>query len=174
MRNLLIVATLTSFLLLTACGQNSVPNATVQPAQATVQIPQTKDIESLVIASDGAGSADMVPNNPSLIMAQVDEWLNSAQPVSVQLPQLKTKQQSVSGGYTGPSTLIIKLNDKDTTTVIPAYFIWSNSRGGYDYHYLDGVIGYETWQGWSYFKAPALYKWLKDDQWRQQFTNKVS
>lgn len=91
MRSIVLALSLTSLLLLVGCGQysNSVPQAVIQQAQPQVQIPTASNIQSLSIASDGAGSMYMSPNNPTATIAQVLDWLKTAKPVSVEFPKLK-------------------------------------------------------------------------------------
>jgi hypothetical protein len=175
LRNIVLALSVTSLILLVGCGQNSnsVPQAVIQQTQSQVQIPTARDIQSLSIASDGAGSVYMSPNNPASTIAQVLDWLKTAKPVSVQFPKLKITQQGSSGGYTGPSRLFLSLKDKENITITPSFYVWSNSSGGYDYHYLNGIIQYQTGNQTVYFNAPQLFKWLKDDQWKTNFKLKT-
>jgi len=112
----------------------------------------------------------MVPIDLNSTKTQVLNWLKIAEPLSVQLPQSKSKKQWTTSAYTGPSTLYLHLKDKENITIAPAYYIWV-TNSGFTYHYLDGVIAYENGNKKAYFKDPALYQWLKDDQWKPQFKN---
>jgi hypothetical protein len=114
------------------------PKAIVKHANFTVHFPKVPEIQSLDIASDGAGSMWMVPNDPRKTITQVLNWLKTEEPVSVQLPQSKSKKQWLSSGYRGPSTLYLHLKDKEIITITPAYFIWVTNTGFY-YHYLNAT-----------------------------------
>ena len=152
---------------LTGCG--SVPNATVTPTQAALRMPKVTDIKSLNIESDYPSRATLLPNDPQTAIMDVLTMLQSAQPVSVQFPRSKKKLSGESSGYTGPPTLNLHLNTHEDIMITPAYFIWSAWQGGFDYHYVNGIVEY--WKGDStiYLGDPSLYNWLKQDQWKSQF-----
>ena len=160
-----------SILLLTGCGQNSVPNAVVKvkPTKVTVQFPKETDIQSVYVVA-GLATGSYVPKNQSATISQIVDWLKTAEPVSVQFPQFKSKKQFVTNAYTGPAALILHLNAKENVTISPAYYIWTNAAGGEIVnHYVNGVVGYQIGSKTMYFKDPAIYQWLKDNQWTKEF-----
>ncbi|MCF8564625.1 hypothetical protein LLE49_07685 [Alicyclobacillus tolerans] len=155
------------FLILTGCG--SVPKATVTPTQATFRMPKVTDINSLNIESDYPSRATLLPNDPKTAIKNVLTMLQAAQPVSVQFPHSKKKLSGESSGYTGPATLNLHLNASEDLMITPAYFIWSAWQGGFDYHYVNGVVEYREDESVIYLRDVSLYNWLKQDRWKSQF-----
>lgn len=166
-RKVLSVLIAIPFVLLTGCG--SVPNATVTPSQATFHMPEITDIKSLNIESDFASRLTVVPNAPLTTMQQVLALLKTAQPVDVQFPELKNIISRPSGGYFGPATLDLNLNNNDDIRITPAYYVWTASQGGYSYHYVDGVVEYRDGDSTIYLRDESLYEWLKEDKWKDAF-----
>ncbi len=160
--------------LLSSCGQqaNLVPNAIIIQSSSTLQLPKAAEIKSMNIASDGAVSLWMVPQNPNTTTQQILKWLKSAEPVSVQLPHSNLTKSWITSGYTGPSIIYIHLKNNELVTISPAYYIWVTNSSFY--HYLNGIISYQIGiNKIYYFKAPSLYQWLREDQWTPQFKNGI-
>ena len=161
-----------SLFLLSGCGQqaNAIPNAIIIQSSSTLQLPKAADIKSMNIANDGAVSLWMVPQNPNTTIHQILKWLKSAEPVSVQLPHSNWTKSWITSGYTGPSIIYIHLKNNELVTISPAYYIWETNNSLN--HYLNGIISYNIQNHKIYyFKAPLLYQWLKEDQWKPQFKN---
>jgi hypothetical protein len=73
------------FSLLSLVGCGNVPQADVKPTQQTVQFPKAMDIQHVYVVAGLAGIS-YAPKNQSETVAQIEEWLATAQPVSVKLP----------------------------------------------------------------------------------------
>ena len=170
MRRMMFSLYALSLFLLSGCGQqaNKIPNATVMRISSTLQLPKETDIKSLSIASDGAVSLWMVPKNPDLTTQQILKWLNSAEPVSVKILYSNVTKPVITSVYIGPSILYIHLRNNESVKISPACYIWETNTSLN--HYLNGIISYQIQNHKIYyFKNPALYQWLKKDQWKPQF-----
>ena len=174
MRRMMFSLCALSLFLLSGCGQqaNAIPSATIMRSSSTLQLPKAADIKSMNIASDGAVSLWMVPQNPSTAIHQILKWLKSAEPISVQLPHSNVTKSWITSGYTGSSIIYIHLKNNELVTIFPAYYIWVTNSSFY--HYLNGIISYQIGNNKIYyFKAPSLYQWLREDQWKPQFKNGI-
>ena len=143
--------------------------AIVKPTRQTVQIPAADDIQMVyVVAGPGAGSIPV--RDKAVTIGRVENWLKAAQSVSVQFPQEKNPPNIVSNGYTGPATLVLELSLTKSIEISPAYYTWGDSPDLTRlYHYVDGVIAYQTGNQTVYLKDPAIYDWLKSGKWTSDF-----
>lgn len=143
--------------------------AIVKPAGRTVQMPATEDIRMVyVVAGPAAG---LIPvRDKAATIAKIENWLKTAQPVSVQFPQEKNPANIVSNAYTGPAMLVLELSRKNNVEISSAYYIWGDSHDlNRLYRYVDGVIECQTGNQTVYFKDPAIYQWLKSGTWKSDF-----
>lgn len=111
----------------------------------------------------------------------MEHWLKTSTAVSIQYPKTKTDP---SADYTGPSfiTLQLKYNAHSILVIGPASYFTEKRKNGNDYrylrHYITGVVSYTYPKPYPqqaqvyYFKAPALYTWLKQNQWLKEVNHK--
>jgi hypothetical protein len=171
MRILLFTFSFTLSLLLAGCGQKTVPQAVVKPTQQTVQFPKATDIQHVYVSA-GLAARSYSPKNESDTVSQIEEWLKTAQPVSVQLPP-EPNPPIRTNANVDPAALLLQLSSKQDITISPLFYMSGNSQKLDDlFHYVDGVIAYQVGNKTVYFKDPELYNWLKNNQWQKPFTIK--
>jgi hypothetical protein len=171
MRKLLFTLSFTLSLLLAGCGQKTAPQAVVKPSQQTVQFPKATDIQHVYVVA-GLAARSFSPKNQSETLSQIETWLKTAQPVSVQLPP-KPNPPITTSANVAPAALLLQLSSKQDITISPVFYMSGNSQKLDDlFHYVDGVIAYQVGNKTVYFKDPELYNWLKTNQWQKQFNIK--
>lgn len=169
MRKLLFTFSVALSSLLTGCGQ--VPQAVVKQSQQTVQFPKATDIQHVYVVW-GLAAGTFIPLNKSETLSQIERWLQTAQPVSVQLPP-PPKHPIVTNANTNPASLILELSSKEQIAISPTCFMAGQSQDlSKLYHYVDGVISYQIGNQTLYFKDPELYNWLKNNEWQKQFNTR--
>ncbi|GLV14710.1 hypothetical protein Heshes_23940 [Alicyclobacillus hesperidum] len=166
-----VVLTLLSSVSLVGCGD--VPQAVVKPSQQTVQFPKATDIQ-YVYVNAGLAAMSYAPKNQSETVAQIEKWLATAKPVSVQLPPPPNPPIETNAN-TNPAVLELKLSSKRQIFISPTFYMSGHSQDlSKVYHFVDGVISYQVDNKTAYFKDPNLYNWLKNDQWQRQFNTKLA
>lgn len=169
MRKLLFTFSVALSLLLAGCGQ--VPQAVVKPSQQTVQFPKATDIQHVYVVW-GLATRTFFPINESKTVSQIEQWLQTAHPVSVQLPP-PPKHPTVMNANPNPAELILKLSSKEQIVISPTFFMAGRSQDlSKLYHFVDGVISYQIGNKTLYFNDPELYNWLKNNEWQKQFNTK--
>lgn len=149
--------------MLAGCAPRAVVKIT---DQSNVKIPDISNIQSVIIMNDGPAQTYMYPTEPMKLAQQVLGMLQKAHQVSVQFPKLN--QQWSTSGYLGPASLSLLLKNKDYISITPAFYIVI-ANGRMNVHYVTNVIKYKTREKTMYFKDSALFRWLKDDQWKPEF-----
>lgn len=165
-----VIMALITLLTVNGCSsRNTTTSPVVTPAQQTVKIPTANDVQSITIADDFAGSAYWSPDDKFKITTKVIDWLKTSKPVSVQIPHIALPSTQSSGGYSGPSRLILHSINRGTITIYPVFYSTKKGGGDYTIQYVDSIIEYDSGDNVYYFDSPNIYKWLKDDQWKQEF-----
>lgn len=149
--------------LLAGCG--TVPQAIVKPTQQTVKFPQRADIQHVYVIA-GLSARFFSPKNQSETLTQIEKWLKTAKPVSVQLPP-SPNPPIATGANTSPAVLELQLSSKDRILITPTFYMMRHSQEVY--HFVNGVISYRVDNKTLYFKDLNLYNWLKNNQWEQEF-----
>lgn len=165
-----LMLALVSLLSLAGCG--NVPQAVVKPSQQTVQFPTAMDIQHVYVMS-GLAALTYSPKNQSETVAQIEKWLATAKPVSVQLPPPPNPPIGIDAN-TNPAVLELQLSSIKQISISPTFYMAGHSQDlSKVYHFVDGVISYQVGNETVYFKDPNLYIWLKNNQWQKQFNAKL-
>jgi hypothetical protein len=151
-------------LVLTGCGQ--VPQAVVKKSQHLGQFPKTKDIQHVYVVA-GMAARSYSPKNQSETVAQIENWLTKAQPVSIQLPPPPNPPIKINAN---PAVLELQLSSKQRVSFSPTFYMAGHSQElNQLYHFVYDVISYQVGNKTLYFKDKDLYNWLKSNQWEEQF-----
>ena len=129
-------------------------------------------IQSLAVNETGPIAIQYTPqkSQTSAVNQQVLSWLKSATTTTVNLPP-STPGLHFQGNI-GPSRLTITMADKSTISIYPAYTVTaSGNQGTYQVNYEPNVIAYVSGNQTTYLNSPGLYAWLKNNQWKTQFTS---
>jgi len=136
-----------------------------------VQDPKATDIQHVYVVG-GLATGTFFPINESKTVSQIEQWLQTAQPVSVQLPP-PPKHPIVTNANPNPAELILKLSSKAHIVISPTFFMAGRSQNlSKLYHFVDGVISYQIGDKTLYFNDSELYNWLKNNEWQKQFYTK--
>jgi hypothetical protein len=161
------------FSLLSLVGWGNVPQADAKPTQQTVQFPKAMAIQHVYVVAGLAGMS-YAPKNQSETVAQIEEWLATAQPVSVKLPPPPNPPIGTNAN-TNPAVLELQLSSKQQISISPTFYMAGHSQDLTKvYHFVNGVTSYQVGNKTVYLKDPNLYNWLKDNQWEQQFNTKLA
>ncbi|GMA64144.1 hypothetical protein [Alicyclobacillus fastidiosus] len=140
----------------------------MKPTLQTVQFPKEMEIQHVYVIAGLAGRS-YTPKNQSETVAQIEQWLKTAKPVSVQLPP-PPNPPIVTNANTNPAVLELQLSSKKVISISPTFYMGGHSQElSQLYHFVDGVISYQVATKTVYFKDPNLYNWLKSNQWQEQF-----
>lgn len=171
MRKLLFALSAASLLLFAGCGRQTTQQAIVKPARQTVQFPKPKDIQHVYVLA-GLAAVSYTPRNSAKTVAQIEEWLKTAKPISVQFPP-PPNPPIVQNANTNPAVLALQLSSKKVISISPAFYMAGHSQElNQLYHFVSGVISYNVGSQTVYFTDPELYNWLKNNQWQKQFNTK--
>lgn len=145
--------------------------AVVKSSQQTVQFPNASNIQHVYVVW-GLAARSFSPRNQAETLSEIERWLHTAQPVSVQLPP-PPNPPVVINANTNPAGLVLELFSKEHISISPTFYMSGQSNDlSKLYHFVDGVITYQVGNRVSYFKDPDLYNWLKSNAWQKQFNVK--
>lgn len=146
-------------------------DAIVTPSQQTIQFPNATDIQHVYVVW-GLAAGSFSPKNQYQTVAQIEQWLQTAQPVSVQLPPPPKRPVTINAN-TNPAGLVLELPSKQHISISPTFYMEGHSNDlSKLYHFVDGVVTYQVGSKTFYFKDPELYNWLKSNAWQKQFNVK--
>lgn len=164
MRKLVFTSVITLSFLLAGCGQ--VPKVVVSPIQQPVQFPKATDVRHVYVSAGPAGTMYSLKNQSETV-AQIEKWLQTAKPVSVQLPPAPNPP-IVSNANTNPAVLELQLSSHKLISISPTFYAVGHSQNlGKLYHFVNGVISYQDGGKTRYFKDIELYNWLTSNQWKR-------
>jgi hypothetical protein len=171
LRKRVVVLIACSLFVLSGCGKPA-PSAvvTVKTLQSSpITLPQPSSVTTVWVESDSAAAVRWNARSPSNVMKEVLTWLGEAQPVSVSVSIVPADGDS--GGYTGPARLLFRTKDPITYEIVPVYYSTykKDSHGNYVTKYLESVVEVDAGGYQTYFRSPALFSWLKNDEWKQRF-----
>ncbi|MDP9728118.1 hypothetical protein [Alicyclobacillus tolerans] len=167
MSKLLFIFSLMLSLLLTGYGQ--LPHVVAKKGAQWVPFPKTKDIQHVYVVY-GLAARSYSPKKQSKTIAQIENWLTKTQPVSIQLPP-PPNPPIITNANTNPAKLVLQLSSKQQILISPAYYMSGHSQEPKAlYHFVIGVISYQIKNKTLYFKDKDLYNWLKNNQWKDEFS----
>jgi hypothetical protein len=132
-----------------------------------------KSIQSIEISDGTPPGRYWIPRSQKYVISQVLAWLKMAAPDTEKTPPWPTL---VMIDYLGPSQLYLTTPDNRRLSIYPAYYYTESvdEQSGWtmvQVHYVpDIVVLYENEKYASYFKSEQLYGWLKENQWKAEFT----
>jgi hypothetical protein len=143
----------------TTASHDTTPN----PA---VKFPTASSIQSISIFA-GSTMNSSTTQDPKSVSTQVINWLNNSTLYTGSIP--KSTNSIVPKSYTGPAQLKMKTANGDVT-VYPVYYLVQINNNGVETRYLQDVVEYQMGNQTVYLKSPQLFNWLKNSQWKSEFT----
>ena len=147
------------------------------PAATSRSVTLPHAVKNVSLSADDPAMRLYVPIRPLQVTRELDAWLATSTPVAA--PAMPTaKRPVVMMAYLGPARLYV--TDASTgrrASVYPAYYLVDHgSNHTVTLRYFKDVVAYASnvtgsnGGAISYFRAPALYRYLRDDSaWRKQF-----
>lgn len=122
---------------------------------------------TVTLTDDSAAAIYWVPKDTGAMRAKITPWLQSLRPYTGNVPQ--TADSPVFHANISPSRLILSTADGHTLTVCPAFYLVPSGYLSYTKKFVPDVLLLENDGKKSYVKSPALYGWLKNDEWKAEF-----
>ncbi|MDP4089467.1 MAG: hypothetical protein Q8930_09395 [Bacillota bacterium] len=127
---------------------------------------------SALIADDSLAQACWYPQNQEATTSKVFSWLNGAKPYEGKIPEPDYSTQPVYSGNRGPAYFVISW-DKCTIIFEPANYLFKENEN-YVVKYIENVVKIKNNEKENYIESQQLYKWLKNDEWKAEFTDEMT
>ncbi|MDQ7093268.1 M56 family metallopeptidase [Desulfosporosinus sp. PR] len=186
-----IVATVILAGFVTFANANKLPAAETIPLPLSASDKQTAEnqtdhqaagslpasIQAVSISDDSPAGTFWSPNSQNAVLAQVSSWLKSAKPYTETVPNTDYVDNIVHHNI-GPAAIHIVGSEQFETLIYPAWYVKIDEKavnGGsitHNIHYLqDVVVIIEARTNYiSYLKSGPLYNWLKNGEWKTEFS----
>jgi len=173
---IVLVALMLAFII-TGCSNLSASeqaksNTDTQPAPITpiksLNLPTS--IQFISISGDSYAGIWWIPKNQKSIASEVTTWLEQATSYTQEIH--KSQNVSQHAGNIGPSQLHISTSEKHEIAVYPAYYV-DVENGVISVHYIQDVLVFNNGGFQTYIESSQLYNWLKNNEWKTEFIQKI-
>ncbi|KUO75473.1 MAG: hypothetical protein APF81_26530 [Desulfosporosinus sp. BRH_c37] len=143
--------------------------------QASNSLPASR--QSISISDDSPAGSFWSPNSQNAVSDQVSSWLKTAKPYTATVPNTDYVDNVVHYNI-GPSALHITGSGQFETLIYPAWYVKIEGQEvdagsiTHNIHYIqDVVVIIEAKTNYiSYLESGPLYNWLKDGEWKTEFS----
>lgn len=108
------------------------------------------------------------PKHPGPVRRLLAGWLAHARPTAVVIPPLR-RPIVVLNAYVGPAILYVGWGPGQVTIKPACYFVAGPGQS-FSIRYLAGIAALTQYGHTTYWKAPALVRWMQAGQWLPLFT----
>jgi|GEM_PF-2403076 len=151
----------------TAESHNNLPASNSLPAT----------IQSISISDDSSAGSYWSPNSQNVVLSQVSSWLKTAKQYTTTIPASEAVDDIVHHNI-APSAMHITGSEHFETLIYPAWYVKidgqkvDSSSLTYNIHYIeDVVVIIEARTNYiSYLESRPLYNWLKNEEWKTEFS----
>ncbi|EGW37004.1 blaR1 peptidase M56 family protein [Desulfosporosinus sp. OT] len=143
--------------------------------QASNSLPAS--IQSISISDDSSAGSYWSPDSQNEVLAQVSSWLKTAKQYTATVPNTDYVDDVVHYNI-GPSALHITGSEQFETLIYPAWYVKIDGQEvdagsiTHNIHYIqDVVVIIEARTNYvSYLESGPLYNWLKNGEWKTEFS----
>ena len=126
------------------------------------------DRGKVTLMDDTPAAKCWTPKSNQATLVEITSWLQRATLYHGALPSPQTSSAVVFAANIAPSTLLI--NTPDHKITIQPFFYLNSEGKAYQKSYLPGVLILNDGGQKTYFQSGRLYDWLKNDQWKNEFS----
>lgn len=141
--------------------------ASVTAQSSKVELPKVNTIQSITV-SVGTVPIAWVTQNPKNVSSQVLSWLDNAIPYVGNIPPSFSNFEPQGG--VGSARLNIVTINHNVITIYPTYYLVKIRSGSAQTRYVPDVLTYQEGNRTVYLTSPQLYNWLKNSQWKTEFS----
>ncbi|MDO0823881.1 M56 family metallopeptidase [Desulfosporosinus nitroreducens] len=143
--------------------------------QASNSLPASR--QSISINDDSPSGSFWSPNSQNAVSAQVSSWLKTVKPYTTKVPNTDYVDNVVHYNI-GPAALHITGSEQFETLIYPAWYVKIDGQEvddgsiTHNINYIqDVVVMIETRTNYvSYLESGPLYNWLKNGEWKTEFS----
>ncbi len=134
-------------------------------------------VQTVSINDDTPAGDFWSPKSQQKVLDRVSTWLNDAKPYTAAIPSSESVDNIVHHNI-GPSALHITGADNMQTLIYPAWYVQTGGQeadarsiGNYIHYRQDVVVLIEARTNYiSYLESAPLYNWLKNGEWKTEFS----
>ena len=134
-------------------------------------------IQSISISDDSPAGSYWSPNSQNAVLSQVSSWLKTAKQYTATIPASEAVDDIVHHNI-GPAAMHVTGSEQFETLIYPAWYVKIDGQevdGGsitHNIHYIQDVVVIieARTNNISYLESEPLYNWLKNEEWKAEFS----